>query len=77
MIDIAVISGSGFYDFPDLAGADKREIPTKFGTVVVNTGRVDDKKVARAIQLSEDKYCSVLASLRAGVRLSSDFEILP
>jgi 5'-methylthioadenosine phosphorylase len=46
MVDVAIISGSGFYDFPDLIGADKREIPTKFGSVVVNTGRIDEREVA-------------------------------
>lgn len=46
MIDVAVISGSGFYNFPDLDDADKREISTKFGSVIVCTGRLDDRKVA-------------------------------
>ena len=46
MIDIAVISGSGFYDFPDLVDSEKREIVTKFGSVVVDTGRLYDKKIA-------------------------------
>ena len=46
MIDVAVISGSGFYDFPDLADTDKREISTKFGSVIVCTGQLDDRKVA-------------------------------
>jgi 5'-methylthioadenosine phosphorylase len=46
MTDVAVISGSGFYDLPDLAEAGKREISTKFGSVIVNTGRVNDKKIA-------------------------------
>jgi putative redox protein len=39
-------------------------------------GDVTPKKVERAIQLSEDKYCSVLATLRAGVKISSEYEIL-
>ncbi|MFC2164900.1 MTAP family purine nucleoside phosphorylase [Acidobacteriota bacterium] len=46
MIDVAVISGSGFYDFPDLTDSDKREISTRFGSVIVSTGRLNDKKVA-------------------------------
>jgi len=46
MMDIAVISGSGFYDFPDLSEVHKREITTKFGSAVVHTGRLLDKKVA-------------------------------
>ena len=39
-------------------------------------GAVNPQKVERAIRLSEDKYCSVLATLRPGVELSSEFEIL-
>lgn len=40
-------------------------------------GAVDEKKLARAIQLSEDKYCSVIATLRPKVSVSSDYEIIP
>jgi len=39
-------------------------------------GDVNPNKAKRAIQLSEEKYCSVLATLRAGVKISSDFEIV-
>jgi putative redox protein len=35
------------------------------------------KAVEQAIQLSEEKYCSVSATLRATVQISTDFEILP
>ena len=38
-------------------------------------GKIDPVKLEKAIQLSEDKYCSVLCTLRSGVSLSSDFEI--
>jgi len=38
-------------------------------------GDLDERKVRRAIQLSEDKYCSVEATLRPGVRISSRFVI--
>ena len=39
-------------------------------------GAVNPKKVERAIKLSEDKYCSVLATLRPSVEISSEFEIV-
>lgn len=39
-------------------------------------GAVDEKKLARAIQLSEDKYCSVISTLRPSVPVSSDYEIV-
>lgn len=34
-------------------------------------GDLDEHKVKRAIELSESKYCSVQATLRPGVRISS------
>jgi putative redox protein len=40
-------------------------------------GAVDDRKVARAIELSESKYCSVAATLRSVVRLSHSHEVVP
>lgn len=39
-------------------------------------GRVKPIKLERAIELSEQKYCSVIASLKPGVPISSDYEIL-
>jgi putative redox protein len=39
-------------------------------------GAVNPKKVERAIKLSEDKYCSVLATLRPSLEISSEFDIV-
>ncbi len=40
-------------------------------------GDMDDKKVRRAIELSQEKYCSVVAQLRkGGTRVSYSYEIL-
>ncbi len=39
-------------------------------------GAVNPTKLARAIQLSEEKYCSVLNTLKPTVQVSSDYEIL-
>jgi putative redox protein len=38
-------------------------------------GALDEAKVARAIQLSEERYCSVEATLRPAVPISSSFVI--
>ena len=38
-------------------------------------GDVDPDKMQRAMQLSEDKYCSVLATLKPGLVFTSDFVI--
>lgn len=35
-----------------------------------------DKAVAQAIQLSEEKYCSVAATLRATAEITTDFELV-
>ena len=42
--------------------------------VIVGAG-VDPKDVERAIELSEQKYCSVSAMLRASAEVTSSFEI--
>ncbi len=39
-------------------------------------GKVDPEKLERAIYLSEEKYCSVLATLKPVVSISSDYEII-
>jgi putative redox protein len=39
-------------------------------------GAVDRDKVARAIDLSQEKYCSVTNTLRSSVEITSDFEII-
>jgi putative redox protein len=41
------------------------------------TGAIDDRKAARAIELSEAKSCSVAATLRPVVRLTSSHEVVP
>lgn len=40
-------------------------------------GELKAEKVARAIQLAEDKYCSVISTLRLAIPVTSDFEIAP
>ncbi|MCL4299866.1 MAG: OsmC family protein [Anaerolineae bacterium] len=39
-------------------------------------GAVNSNKLARAIQLSEEKYCSVINTLKPTVRISSSCEII-
>lgn len=36
-----------------------------------------EKAVVQAIQLSEEKYCSVAATIQATAHITTDFEILP
>ena len=46
MIDLAVISGTGFYDFPGLEEGIDQIIDTKFGDASVRRGVIEGKEVA-------------------------------
>lgn len=50
---------------------------TKIHLHYIVRGDVNPDKLERAIHLSEDKYCSVINTLRPGVPITSDFEIIP
>ncbi len=39
-------------------------------------GAVNPNKLARAIRLSEEKYCSVINTLKPNVEITSDYEIV-
>lgn len=39
-------------------------------------GNVRPERLQKAIKLSEEKYCSVISTLRPGVPISSEFEII-
>jgi putative redox protein len=43
---------------------------------IVGGKNLTEKAVAQAIQLSEEKYCSVAATLRATAEITTEFEIL-
>ncbi|UCE21831.1 MAG: MTAP family purine nucleoside phosphorylase [Candidatus Aminicenantes bacterium] len=46
MIDLAVISGSGFYDFPGLDQGEDQIVKTQFGDASVRTGKIEGKSLA-------------------------------
>jgi putative redox protein len=63
----------------ECSGQQEAEPPYQFTHIHLHyrlKGPVNPKKAERAIQLSEEKYCSVLNTLKHGVELSSDFEIV-
>jgi putative redox protein len=39
-------------------------------------GKVNPEKLERAIRLSEEKYCSVVSTLKLGVTVSNDYKIV-
>jgi putative redox protein len=57
--------------------AEPPTVWTKLELLYRLRGRLDDIAVKHAIQLSEDKYCSVAATLRKTATLSWRYEILP
>lgn len=62
-------------------GEQDQDPPWTFRKVHINYRvggkKLTEKAVAQAIQLSEEKYCSVAATIRATVQITTDFEILP
>jgi putative redox protein len=61
-------------------GIQATERPKKFLNIhieytVIGYGLVEDR-VARAIELSETKYCPAMASLRPGTPITSSFTVL-
>ena len=62
------------------AGERAKEPPTvwtKLEILYRLRGQLDDAAVKHAIQLSEDKYCSVAAMLKTTAAVSWRYEILP
>jgi putative redox protein len=62
------------------SGERAKEPPTVWITLEILyrlRGALDDAAVKRAIQLSEDKYCSVAAMLKKTATLTWRYEILP
>jgi putative redox protein len=63
-----------------VSGTTREEHPQVFTDIhveyVVTGNGVEERDLQRAIELSETKYCSVSAMLRASVAMSSSYRIL-
>jgi len=63
----------------DVSGDQKSEPPYQFYKIhqhyVIEGENLNPDKVQRAIELSEEKYCSVAATVRGVAELSHSFEI--
>ena len=57
--------------------AEPPTVWTKLEILYRLRGKLDDAAVKRAIQLSEDKYCSVAAMLKKTASVTWRYEILP
>lgn len=62
------------------AGEQEPDPPYAFTRIhlhyIVKGPSLNPKKVERAIRLSQDKYCSVVNTLKPTVNISSDFEMV-
>jgi putative redox protein len=59
-------------------GTQEPEPPYQFTAIHLHytaKGAVNPQKLARAIELSETKYCSVINTLKASVRITNDYDI--
>lgn len=62
-----------------VTGEQKEDPPYNFTKMHFHyslKGNLDPKKVEQAIQLSDEKYCSVINTLRHGVEITYDYEII-
>lgn len=82
--DVVMILGRQRQRLVDLyinvEGTQADEPPYQFTDIhlhyVVEGSDLDEKKVARAIELSETKYCSVAATISGVAKLTHSFEIV-
>jgi putative redox protein len=83
-MDVLVVVRKGRYQLEAMtarllaerAPADPRRI-VKADLHFTLTGEIPEDRVARAIQLSRDKYCSVWHSMRPDIELTASFEVVP
>ncbi len=82
--DVIEILTKGRQPFRDLevicTGTQLPEPPSTFTHIHLHYqlhGAVEREKLERAIQLSMEKYCSVITTIRPDTPVTHDFEILP
>jgi putative redox protein len=80
--DVAMILRKGREPFADLevqcTGVQEPTPPYAFTAIHLHykvKGAVNEQKLARAIELSETKYCSVVNTLKATVKITSDYDL--
>ena len=80
VVEILLKQRQPLQDFKIICRGDQQdEPPYKFTHIHIHFiihGQVDPEKVRKAIQLSEQKYCSVTNTLKSGVTITSDYEII-
>ena len=65
----------------EVKGEQEADPPWTYHTIhvryVVSGKNISEKDLAQAISLSEDKYCSVAATVKGKVEIITSYEILP
>ena len=65
----------------EISGERRDDNPRSFKRMdvrhIVKGRNISEKSLARAIELSDQKYCSVAATLRPTVEIVSSYEIIP
>ncbi len=81
--DVVMILGKQKEPLVDLevvcSGEQEADPPWPFTTMHLHyivKGPVNPKKLERAIQLSEEKYCSVANTLKPALKITNDYEII-
>jgi putative redox protein len=83
-MDVVLVVKKGRYNLrglrADLSGTRAPTEPKRFTAISLHfmvTGDVPDEKVARAIELSREKYCSVWHSMREDIELDVTYTVTP
>ena len=83
-MDVVHVIRKGRYELrglrADLTGTRAPEDPRRFTAIALHysvTGNVPDEKMARAIELSREKYCSVWHSMRQDIELTITYAVTP
>ena len=81
-MDVVHVLKKGRHDLrglrADLTGTRPADPPRRFTKIALHftvTGSVTSEHIERAIQLSRDKYCSVLHTLRQDIQLDVTFTV--
>lgn len=54
MVDIAIISGTGFYDFPGLEDGEDKIVETEYGEALIRVGNIEGKTVGFSARHGKD-----------------------
>src|SRR5215203_2627555 len=81
-MDVVYVLRKGRHDLrglrADLIGQRLQEEPRRFSRITLHftiTGTIPDEPIARAIRLSQEKYCSVWHSMRQDIELDVTFTV--